>query len=491
MTTSKKLTPKEKDFFELVSRAAFSCPFAPERDRIDRQIAGVDESVSRQEVLARVLAKVRDALERLGTGRGLRLGDYPSGDAGLLRLALLFDLFHRAIPDLDAHIRKQLKAGDEPVAVPFAGDLLGTMQGWGLPEAEALRCLAFFHQLRRAFYFIAENLVGDSPCMVEFRRRLWTNVFTVDITRYEAYLWNRMEDFSTLLLGETGSGKGAAAAAIGRSGHIPFDARRGRFRESFVATFIDINLSQFPETLIESELFGHRRGAFTGAVEQHTGVFARCSPHGAIFLDEIGEVSGPVQVKLLRVLQERTFSPVGSREQLHFSGRVIAATNRRLDELRASGAFRDDFYYRLCSDVIEVPPLRQRIAEDAGELKRLVAVVVRRMIGEESRSLVDWLCAELRRQLPRNYPWPGNVRELEQAVRRLMLNGVYAGENCLLAPDADLLQRIGSGRLSAAELLQGYCAELYARHGTYEEVARITGLDRRTVKKYVQAALSD
>jgi len=471
-----------------VAHAAFSCPFGPERDKVDRQIAGVGERVPRSEVLARVVARVRELLEALGPADRLRLGDYDSAGAGLLRMALLFDLFHRAATDMDVHIRRQIEVGDEPAPVPFADELLGVMQGWGLARVEALRCLAFFYQLRRAFYFIAEGLVGDSPCMIEFRRRLWTNVFTGDIFRFETYLWNRMEDFSTLLLGETGCGKGAAAAAIGRSGHIPFDDRRGCFKESFAATFLSINLSQYPAPLIESELFGHRRGAFTGAVEQHQGVFARCSPHGAIFLDEIGDVEIPVQIKLLQVLQQRAFSPVGSHQRLRFSGRVIAATNKRLDELRASGVFRDDFYYRLCSDVIEVPTLRQRMSEDAGELGLLLGVVVRRMLGEDSPHLVEWLHSELRRQLPRNYAWPGNVRELEQAVRRLMLNGVYVGEDRLLPKAADFARRVEQGRLSAAELLEGYCVELYVRHGTYEEVARITGLDRRTVKKYIVSA---
>jgi transcriptional regulator with PAS, ATPase and Fis domain len=191
--------------------------------------------------------------------------------------------------------------------------------------------------------------------MADLRLHLWQNVFTGEVRLYERYLWNRMEDFSTLLLGETGTGKGTAAAAIGRSSFIPFDEKQGRFAESFMRGFISMNLSQFPETLIESELFGHRKGAFTGAVEAHQGVLARCSEYGAIFLDEIGDVPVPVQIKLLQVLQERQFCPVGSHEPARFRGRVIAATNRPLDKLREQGLFRDDFFYRLCSDIIHVP----------------------------------------------------------------------------------------------------------------------------------------
>src|SRR6185436_16388224 len=235
----------------------------------------------------------------------------------------------------------------------------------------------------------------------------------------------RMEDFSTLLLGETGSGKGTAAAAIGRSGFIPFNPSRGCFAESFTHGFLSLNLSQFSQALIESELFGHRKGAFTGAIEAQEGALARCSPHGAIFLDEIGEVPIPVQIKLLQVLQERTFSPVGSHEKLRFRGRVIAATNSELEELRAQKLFRDDFFYRLCSDVITVPSLQQRLRECPGELDALLTNLVYRTTGESESELIGFVRERLLASVGEHYEWPGNVRELEQAVRRILITGSY------------------------------------------------------------------
>ena len=142
--------------------------------------------------------------------------------------------------------------------MPFASDALALLGRRGFSAEDSKRFLGIFFQLRRAFHFIVQELIGESNCMKAFRRHLWDNVFTHDIRWYDRYLWNRMEDFSTLLLGETGTGTGTAAAAIGRSGFIPFDERKGRFAESFTRGFVSLNLSQYPETLIESELFGHR-----------------------------------------------------------------------------------------------------------------------------------------------------------------------------------------------------------------------------------------
>jgi len=214
-------------------------------------------------------------------------------------------------------------------------------------------------------------------------------------------------------------------------------------------------------------------------------VFERCSAHGALFLDEIGEVPIPVQIKLLQVLQERSFTPLGGHDRKRFSGRVIAATNRPLDALRREGRFRDDFYFRLCSDVIEMPTLRQRIAESAGELELLVRLIVERIAGIADAEVA----AGVLERLPRGYAWPGNVRELEQAVRRILLTGRYAGD---LAPagaseDERLVEKLRAGALSADELLGRYSAFLYRRLGTYAEVAKRLGLDPRTSRKYVEA----
>ncbi len=485
MTTNERLTSEERRFFHLASEAAFSNPFSDERSELDLQLAG-QSGADRERLMQAAVDSVLERVGEMGRAGKANLALYGGEDRECLAKGLLFALYHRYLGAFDDLIQRQQTEGDAPCAVPFSGELLARLREHGFKEGEARHYLAFFYQLRRAFHYI-NQLVGQSAAMRTLRCALWNNTFTCDARRYEAQLWDRMEDFSTLILGETGTGKGAAAAAIGRSGYIPFDEKSGRFAESFTRNFISINLSQFPESLIESELFGHRKGAFTGAVDNHQGLLSRCVPHGAIFLDEIGDVSVPVQIKLLRVLQERTFTPVGSHEQRPFRGRIIAATNRSLGELRRQGNFRDDFFYRLCSDVIEVPPLRRQLREDPGSLDALLAHLLVRILGTADDGLVASIRRSLQRELPGDYPWPGNVRELEQAVRRVLLTGRYGGDPfAAAAPAEDWQAQLAAGELTAQELLSRYCRQLHQRHGTYEEVARRLQLDRRTVKKYLQ-----
>lgn len=482
------LTPVERDFFKTVAQAAFTNPFSQTRTDLDRKIAGSDAAMSWDDMVELAIARTAEQLRLFRMAKRDDLQQYGNEDRQLLRTAFLFDIYHRYRQTFDEFILKQLAAGDNPIPVPFARELLGLIGQLGLGEEDSRRYLGIFYQIRRAFYFIETALTGLSPAMHALRLQLWNNIFTCNINWYEQHLWNRMEDFSTLLLGETGTGKGAAAAAIGRSGFIPFDARKGCFAESFTRNFIAINLSQYPESLLESELFGHKKGAFTGAIENHEGIFSRCSPHGSIFLDEIGDVSVPVQIKLLQVIQDRTFAPVGSHERQRFQGRVIAATNRPLGDLRRTGQFRDDFYYRLCSDIIVVAPLRLRIQEEPRELEALIVSILKRMIGEAAVPHAHLVREALNRDLGPHYPWPGNVRELEQAVRRIIITRHYRGDEVSSTPNEPserLLAGIEAGTMDAQQLMAEYCGLLYRRCGTYEDVARTTGLDRRTVKKYI------
>ncbi|MGB5987418.1 MAG: sigma 54-interacting transcriptional regulator, partial [Desulfobacterales bacterium] len=429
------LSALQRRFFQRVSRAVFTNPFSAERDELDLQISGLSPKTPQATRMTAVISAVGVALKDLDHPSPAALADFSGEDQRLVRNVLLFDFFHRFMAPFDELIQDQMSGDGPPLKVAFAQEAFRYLGRRGFSDAEIQRYFEFCFQLRRAYFFIDQNLVGRSSCMRELRRKLWNNVFTHDLDLYQRYLWNRMEDFSTLLLGATGTGKGTAATAIGRSGLIPYDPAKGRFVESFTRSFIALNLSQFSEALIESELFGHKKGAFTGASEDFQGVLSRCSPHGAIFLDEIGEVSEPVQIKLLQVLQERTFTPVGSHQIQRFKGRVIAATNRGPTEISRPGGLRDDFYYRLCSDIITIPPLQRRIQEDPGELDDLLALLIQRLLGQPSPELTVWVRRHIEEQLGLGYAWPGNVRELAQCVRRLLLNRRYTPRSAQADPD--------------------------------------------------------
>ena len=487
MPFSLSLSESEREIALAISAAAFVNPFSDDRERFERDLSEKVSAFAPHTEPGRWSEGLAGWLAQLPKSKR-NLNSLPIRDRELMRVVFLFSTYHQFLQDLDGLITKQLEQ-ENSARVPFAKQCLEILNGFGLDDVESDRLFGIFYQLRRAHHFIVRGLKGDSASMKDFRRRLWNNVFTSDIRSYDQFLWNKMEDFSTLLLGETGSGKGTAAAAIGRSGFIPFVRSQNAFAESFNRTFIALNLAQFPESLLEAELFGYRKGAFTGAVESHDGVFARCSPHGAIFLDEIGEVAPPVQVKLLNVLQERVFSPVGSRQTQRFAGRVIAATNKNLDQLRSTRNFREDFFYRISSDIIEVPTLRQRLQESPHELDLLLESILHRLTG--SSGMLKTIHEKIEKTPGPNYCWPGNVRELEQAIRRILLTGSYQPRvPSTESSEDDFAKRCIDIQLTAEELMQRYAHLAYRKLGTRAAVARRLELDPRTVLKYLNPLLS-
>ncbi|MCA2960480.1 MAG: sigma-54-dependent Fis family transcriptional regulator [Silvanigrellales bacterium] len=216
---------------------------------------------------------------------------------------------------------------------------------------------------------------------------------------------------SVLISGESGTGKEGVAQAL-----VANSPRKN-------APFLKINCGALAEGVLESELFGHVRGAFTGAANAHEGVFARAHG-GTIFLDEVGETPLSTQVKLLRVLQEGTFTPVGGNVETRVDVRIIAATNRDLSVLRKKGTFRDDFFFRLAVVCLEVPPLRSR-KED---IPALVQCFLNRERSRDGHGVAHTVTAELLEHFAA-HSWPGNVRELENSVRRLV---ALSGGNTIL-----------------------------------------------------------
>jgi DNA-binding NtrC family response regulator len=485
-------TPEQATFFAQIADLAFVNPFSLEREQAECRILNLKpQTMPVAERRTQLLAKLDGQFQALMRDNRFDIRQYQGKALDIMRLAWLVKVFYAYQQPFDGHIKAQQQAGDKALQLPFAQAILEEFERAGFAQQEAAHYIALLFQLQRAFRFIDEAVSGTSAAIVELRKRLWNNIFTFNPEWYLSYLCNRMEDFSLLLLGETGTGKSLVAKAIGCSGYIPFDASARRFAESFTASFKAINLSQYSTGVLESELFGHKKGAFTGAIDNHPGLFAKCSRHGSVFIDEIGDIDIPIQVKLLNVIQDRSYSPVGSHERQRFEGRVISATNRPIEKLLETGQFRSDFYYRLCSDVITLPSLRERISQNPNELRELIAGLLHRVIESPEEGLADRIATRIKEFVPKTYHWPGNVRELEQCIRRICITGTYQSQTLSSSKQANVsvFQADAQGKhLTAQQLLQGYCQFLYQQHQSYETVARIVNLDRRTVKKYIDLA---
>jgi len=309
-------------------------------------------------------------------------------------------------------------------------------------------------QLVRRYSF--ENIVGRSPAMQE----IFATIERVAPTRA-----------TVLIAGESGTGKDLIAKAIHY--HSP---RRDR-------PFVKINCTAIPENLMESELFGYEKGAFTGAVTSKPGRF-ELADTGTVFLDEIGDVPPNIQVKLLRVLQERAFERLGSNRTRQIDVRVIAATNADLRAALEHGAFREDLYYRLNVVPINVPPLRER-KED---IPALAEHFIRKYAAEFS-SRVKGISEEAL-ELLRRYHWPGNVRELENVIERSLV--LCSGE-MLEAADIKLDSASRNSRASDEPLLpEGMTLEEHERElirkalekakGNKSQAARLLGLSRNALR---------
>jgi two-component system response regulator HydG len=281
-------------------------------------------------------------------------------------------------------------------------------------------------------------------------------------------------DATVLITGESGTGKELIARAV----HVLSRRKNG--------PFVPVNCAAIPANLLESELFGHTRGAFTDALQAREGLLREASG-GTVFLDEIGEMPKEMQAKLLRALQERKCRPVGGDRELPFDARIVAATNRDLEDDVESGRFREDLYYRINVVRLHVPPLRSR----SNDVILLAQWLLRRIADRSGREVKGLGPAAARRLL--DYDWPGNVRELENAIERAVAVAQYDE----LTAD-DLPERIRKHQtehvvvstedpaelLSLSEIEKRYILRvLRTAGGNKTEAARILGLDRRTLHR--------
>jgi transcriptional regulator with AAA-type ATPase domain len=520
------LEGRDRAAAEAISSLCYVNPFLAERVSLEAQALGA-EYRHVQHVWTRrhgednpnVVPLGRLTERLLGAAR-TRLGSVGAAserDAALYLDLVRFHLFHRFEDDLMTLAYEAIASGGGAGKVAFYEAFAREAEAWlsGSPRLPALpgrieHLFACVFQVRRAFALVHEHILGISPAAVALRAATWESVFTHDMALYQRTLYQRMHDVTTLIVGPSGTGKELVARAIGLSRYVPFDPRVQRFKHDRPGSFAAVNVAALAASVVESELFGHRRGSFTGAVQDKPGWLETTPAYGALFLDEIGELDPLIQAKLLRVLQTREFQRVGDTESRRFEGKLVAATNRDLAREMRTGRFREDFYYRLCADVVRTPSLQEQLRDQPEDLRAFVENILRRLMlaggnaqlaastsfrdseeGTVERVAVD-VVAWIRGHLGDDYAWPGNVRELEQCVRSVIVRRGY--RPAAAAPnEPGVRERIGAavaaGRMTFDEVFDAYCTLVYAQTGSFKEAARRMGIDRRTVKARLNAKL--
>jgi transcriptional regulator with AAA-type ATPase domain len=500
------LTGSERAFLQAASRLAFGNPFLPDRVTHERAALGkefVDEGLiwsfsaadpkRRRSNVWRIGAHLDDLCPQL---RAKLAGGVSASDTDCILyedgvLNLLFHRYHSRLLDAAGGSQKA-----DPARWRFYTQFLADwryffeIEGRALPSSyEPAHTFACFRQIQWAFERIFVAIIGNSLPAARLRASVWQSIFSHDMRRYRRTLFERMGEFATLITGPSGTGKELVARAIAESRYLRFDDRRMEFPDSEIALFFPINIAALSPTLVESELFGHRRGSFTGAVADRKGWLEACTTPGSVFLDELGDLDTAIQVKLLRVIETRTFHPVGDSASIKFQGKLIAATNRNLPADIQSGRFREDLYYRLCSDQIATPSLAEQIADSPRVLRESIDYMAHKIAGAESAELSADAIAWVEENLGLDYAWPGNYRELEQCVRNVLIRRNYRPTPAPATdPANELAAEFRAGSLTADQLLQKYCAHIYRQTGSYEEAARRLQLDRRTVKSKALAA---
>jgi DNA-binding NtrC family response regulator len=265
--------------------------------------------------------------------------------------------------------------------------------------------------------------------MERLRHDLWNSIFTHDFALYERFLWDRVRELSTLFVGAAGSGKRTAAAAVGYCSYIPFVEKTEAFAQSFVDCFVPVRVAQYSGLRLESELFGHKKMAYTEALENYQGVFSRCGSYGTIFLDNICDVPLPVQARLERVVHEHTFTPVGDQTLHNFPGRVMAAAQGKIKTIRSEGHLRDDLYLHLGVNTISIPSLQQCLKEKPADLELLIIHILQKYIDQNATKMVGLVIERMHEHVGVGYAWPGNMLELEQIVKRILMVSHYESKD--------------------------------------------------------------
>ncbi|MCB9510331.1 MAG: sigma-54-dependent Fis family transcriptional regulator [Deferribacteres bacterium] len=432
---------------------------------------GLEQVLSHYGYSVKAFDRAEKALPEIATeSPALLICDYKlPGMDGLTALAeirqahpLLEVIMITAFGSIDLAVTAMQNGAADFITKPFSADEIGI---------KIERLLQRIDERKKMNHLEAENvylreqldapfqngdIIGDSPVM----REVFKTIEKVART-----------DSSVMIYGESGTGKELVARALHKNSH-----RRAR-------PFIRVNCSALAEGVLESELFGHEKGSFTGALRRKLGRF-ELAHEGTIFLDEIGDISPAMQLRLLRVLQEKEFERVGGEETLRVDVRVVAATNHNLKEDVEAGGFREDLYYRLHIVPINMPPLRARL-EDVPLLARHFLARIRVATRKPELTLQDNALAALQ-----EYHWPGNVRELENVLERAAVlcesDAIGADDLPLLVKDRSAILTLNENQLDLNATLEQVEQALIERamklaHGVKAEAARKLGIKTTTL----------
>ena len=357
-------------------------------------------------------------------------------------------------PSIEGAVQAIKTGAEEYLSKPFTDEELSSAVRRALGKLHIQRRRA---ALRTQTPSMPHGLIGESDAMRKVFRAVGKAAST---------------PATVLITGESGTGKELAARAV----------HYGSARSS--APFVPVNCGGIPDGLLESELFGHVKGAFTGAAESRAGLF-HAADGGTIFFDEVGETSASMQVKLLRVLEDREICMVGSHRPRKVDVRILAATNRDLLALVKKGGFRKDLFYRLNVITIALPPLRER----GDDILLLAAHFANRFAAELGRSQARF--SEHAMTVLRNHDWPGNVRELENIVQRLVL---MTDGDIIDTPDLPPLMRFSAQKAcgldrTLAQMEREYVSNVLASvGGNKTRAAQILGIDRKTLREKLRSA---
>jgi hypothetical protein len=470
-----------------VERGLVGGPLGTAKDCLSRPLASLLEEVGR-----RLRAGVAPTAEEIEPYRGLAIYG-------------LWDRFGDQLQQL---------VDDNGVDVSFYDDFLRAYRALfeqprlaGVVVPEPAHLLAIFYQARRACWFIATQIAGRSDAARRSRATIWRAIFGSDVRIYAGHLHRCVDEFPVLITGETGTGKDLAAKCLGWSRYIPFDPAARRFAAKYAEDFHVRSLVEVPADLLESTLFGHKKGSFTGAHEDRAGCLGLARANGMLFLDEIGEIPLPVQAKLLRPFQNREYVPLGETRPRSIHGRLVFATHRNLEAMIERGEFRADLYERMNGFRIHMPSLRE-MRPDGGLLDYIDLYVGAKIDDPALRGIHALRVMRTIQDERADYEWPRNQRELKNYTERLLHGGApvempaerplpthaAAGDTppeSLGVPSSNILGwRAKTGQLDHVALLKTYVTYIFVYTGLNKsETARLTGFDRRALSKWIDPVL--